>query len=255
MDRPRAPASSRLDRAVRLGQISVMVGYPEAAQRIGKLIPLADALATIRALARPVDPKEVEIAAAVGRVLAANVHAAAAHPVAPLALHDGWAVRSGETVDAGSYAPALLSAVPQRVDAGEPLPAGADAVAPLDSIALRGSQAEALGIVAPGQGVLPAGADAEMGMPLRAAGERLRVTDQVLLSVAGISRVAIREPRIRLVRARGGNPAIAAAYGWLAAALAAEGAAVVTDTGDDLAPDHLEAAFRHEASDATLVLE
>jgi molybdopterin biosynthesis enzyme len=94
-----------------------------------------------------------------------------------------------------------------------------------------------------------------MGMPLRVAGERLRATDQALLSVAGISRVVIREPRIRLVRARGGNPVIAAGYGWLTAALASEGAAVVvTDAGDEIAPDHLQAAFHHEGSDATLVL-
>jgi molybdopterin molybdotransferase len=231
-----------------------MVAYPEAAQRIGKLIPLADALAAIEALARPVEPREVDLAAAVGRVLAADVHAAAGQPSAPLALRDGWALRSGETIDAGSYAPALLSAIPQRVDAGEPLPPGADAVAPLDSIALRGSQAEALGTVAPGEGVLPAGADVETGMALRAAGKRLRATDQALLSVAGILRVAIREPRIRLVRARGGSPVIAAGYGWLAAMLAAEGTTVVTDAGDDIAPDHLQAAFHHEGSDATLVL-
>jgi molybdopterin molybdotransferase len=239
---------------MRLGKISVMVAYPEAAQRIGKLTALADALATIEALARPVEPRDLDIAAAFGRVLAADVHAAAARPATALALRDGWAVNSGETVDAGSYAPTLLSAPPQRVDAGEPLPPGADAVAPLDGIALRGSQAEALETVAPGEGVLPPGADAKIGMPLRAAGERLRATDQALLSVAGISRVAVREPRIRLVRARGGNPVIAAGYGWLIATLAAEGAVVVADVTDEIAPDHLQAAFHHEVSDATLVL-
>jgi molybdopterin molybdotransferase len=239
---------------MRLGQISVMVAYPEAAQRIGKLTPLADALATIEALARPAEPREVDIGAAFGRALAADVNAVAIAPATALALRDGWAVNAGETLDAGSYAPALLSALPQRVDAGQPLPPGADAVAPLDGIALRGSQAEALGIVAPGEGVLPASADAKMGMPLRAAGERLRATDQALLSVAGISRVAIREPRIRLVRARDGNPVIAAGYGWLTATLAAEGAVVVADAGDEIAPDHLQAAFHHEGSDAILVL-
>jgi molybdopterin biosynthesis enzyme len=230
-----------------------MVAYPEA-QRIGKLTPLADALATIEALARPVEPTEVDIAAAFDRVLAADANVRAGQPAGALALRDGWAVKSGETVDASSYAPALLSALPQRVDAGEPLPPGADAIAPLDIIALRGSKAEALGIVAPGEGVLPAGADAVAGVPLRVAGERLRATDLALLSVAGVSRVRIREPRIRLVRARSGNPVIAAGYGWLAATLATEGAAVVPDAGDEIASDHLEAAFHHEASDATLVL-
>jgi len=230
-----------------------MVAYPEAAQRIGKLTPLADALATIEALARPVAPVEVDIAAALGRVLAAGVDASATRPRVPLALRDGWAVKSAETADASSYAPALLSALPQRVDAGAPLPPGADAVAPLDSIAVRASQAEALGVVAPGEGVLPAGADMQAGMPLRAAGERLRATDQALLSMMDISWVAIREPRIRLVRARADDPVIAAGYGWLAATLAAEGAAAVAAPGDEMA-DHLQAAFHHEGSDAILVL-
>ena len=173
-----------------------MVAYPEAEQRIVKLTPLAEAHAAIDALARPVEPREVNISVALGRVLAADAKAPAMQPASAVALHDGWAVKSDETLDAGSYAPALLSALPQRLDFGQPLPPGADAVAPLDTIVVRGAQAEALATVAPGEGVLPVGRDAEADLPLRLAGERLRATDQALLSVAGISRVTIREPRI-----------------------------------------------------------
>jgi molybdopterin biosynthesis enzyme len=75
-----------------------------------------------------------------------------------------------------------------------------------------------------------------------------------VLSAAGIARVTIREPRIRLVRARAGDAFIAAGYGWLATTLAAAGATVIPDTSDDVAADHLEAAFHHEGSDAMLVL-
>jgi len=230
-----------------------MVAYPEAEQRIVKLTPLAEAHAAIDALARPVEPREVNISAALGRVLAADAKAPAMQPASAVALHDGWAVKSGETLDAGSYAAALLSALPQRVDFGQPLPPGADAVAPLDTVVVRGSQAEALATVAPGEGVLPAGRDAEAGLPLRLPGERLRVTDQALLSVLGISRVIIREPRIRLVRAHAGSPVIAAGYSWIAETLAAAGAVVVPDPSDRVAPD-LTAAFHHEGSDAILVL-
>ena len=231
-----------------------MVAYSEAEQRIVKLTPLAEAHAAIDALARPVEPREVNIRAALGRVLAADAKAVAMQPACAVALHDGWAVKSEETLDAGSYAPALLSALPPRVDFGQPLPLGADAVAPLDSIVVRGSQAEALATVAPGEGVLPAGRDAEADLPLRLAGERLRATDQALLSVAGISRVIIREPRIRLVRAHAGSAVIGAGYGWIAETLAAAGALVVPDPSDAVAPDHLTAAFHHESSDAILVL-
>ena len=231
-----------------------MVANPEAAQGIGKLTPLADALATIEALARPVEPKDVDIRAAVGRILATDVMAPATQPVVPLALHDGWAIKSSETVDAGSYAPALLSTLPQRIDAGHPLPPGADAVAPPDIVAVQGTQAEAFATVAPGEGVVPAGADAEAGKPLRLAGERLRATDRAVLSLQAISRAEIREPRIRLVRARAGEAVIAAGYDLLAATLAAEGAAIVADSTDEIASDHLQAAFHHEGSDAILVL-
>ena len=224
-----------------------MVAHPEAGQRITRLTPLANALATIDRAARPVEPREVDIGEAQGRVLAADVRAAADAPARALALHDGWTVKSAETLDAGSYAPALLSAPPQRIDAGQPLPAGADAVAPIDGVTIRGKQAEALVTVAPGEGVLPPGADVKAGTVLRHAGERLRVTDQALLRGAGISRVTVRAPRIRLTCAR---TDIAAGYEWLVAMLAAEGASVVTDnSGDDL-----KAAFHHDGSDAILVL-
>jgi molybdopterin molybdotransferase len=227
-----------------------MVAQSEAGQRIAKLTPLPDALAAIDRLVRPVEPGEADIGAARGRVLAADVKATADAPIRALALRDGWAVQSAETIDAGSYAPALLSALPPRIDAGQALPAGADAVAPIDGVAIRGKQAEALVTVAPGDGVLPAGADAKAGTPLRTAGERLRITDQAVLSHAGISRVTVRAPRIRLVRARA-DLDIAAGYDWLAAMLAAQGASVIADDGGG---DDLKAAFHHQSSDAILVL-
>ncbi len=231
-----------------------MVAYPEPAQRIAKLTPLAEALAAVDSLVRPVEPRDVAITAATGRILARDVSAPATRPPAALALYDGWAVKSSDTIDAGSYAPALLSALPQRVDAGESLPPGTDAVAILDAVVVRGSQAEALATVAPGEGVLPTGADAEAGISLRLAGERLRASDQALLSAMGISRVTIREPRIRLVCAHSGKAAIAAGYEWLATALVAEGAAVIADAAVEMAVDQLEAAFHHDGSDAILVL-
>jgi molybdopterin molybdotransferase len=237
-----------------LGQNTGMVAHPEAEQRIVKLTPLAEALAAIDALVRPVGPREVDIGVARGRVLAADARAPAMRPASAVALHDGWAVKSAETLDAGSYAPAVLSALPQRLDFGEPLPPSADAVAPLDTVVVRGAQAEALATVAPGDGVLPAGRDAESDLPLRLAGERLRATDQALLSVAGTSRVTIREPRIRLVRAHAGSAVIAAGYGWIADTLTAAGAVVISDARDEIPPDHLTAAFHHESSDAILVL-
>jgi molybdopterin biosynthesis enzyme len=74
-----------------------------------------------------------------------------------------------------------------------------DAILPADAVALTADGAEALANAAPGEGILPAGADATAGSVLRRSGERLRRVDLALLAAAGIETVNIREPRIRLV--------------------------------------------------------
>ena len=93
-------------------------------------------------------------------------------PPHPIALRDGFAVEAAAIADASPYAPLPFASPPRRIDAGEPLPAGTDAVAPLDAVMLRGDRAEAIAAVAPGEGVLPAGGDATPRTPLRRAGER-----------------------------------------------------------------------------------
>ena len=81
-------------------------------------------------------------------------------PPRPIALRDGFAVAAAEIADAGPYAPMPLTLTARRIDTGDLLPRGTDAVAPLDAIALRGTRAEAVAGVAPGDGVLAAGGDA-----------------------------------------------------------------------------------------------
>jgi molybdopterin biosynthesis enzyme len=232
-----------------------MVVDLQQGQRITRLTPLADALAAIDALVRPVEPRETDIGAALGRTLAADVVSAGMVPSVALALQDGWAIKSEETADSGSYAPAILSTMPARVESGQPLPPGTDAVAPLDAVTSDGNRAEALAVIAPGYGVLPAGTDAAVGQALRQAGQRLRSIDVAVLLAAGISRVTIREPRIRLVRARRTGDAVTdACYGWIGDALAAEGAVAILDETGEVAADHLGAALHHEGSDAVIVL-
>jgi molybdopterin biosynthesis enzyme len=142
------------------------------------------------------------IAGLSGRLLAEDVVVPATLPAMALALRDGFAVSSEETADAGSYAPAPLGAPPVRVDAGDPLPSGTDAVASLDTIVDRGGRTEALTPVAAGDGVLLAGADMRTREVLRRAGERLRSIDCAVLSAAGIAQVSVREPCIQVVTAR-----------------------------------------------------
>ncbi|HEY2136344.1 MAG TPA: molybdopterin-binding protein, partial [Xanthobacteraceae bacterium] len=99
-----------------------MVDPRNAAQRIERLLPLAEALASIEALIAPVAGRTTAVGVASGRILAADVTAAHAHPPAALALRDGVAVAADATQDASSYAPVALAGLPLVLDVGDPMP-------------------------------------------------------------------------------------------------------------------------------------
>jgi molybdopterin biosynthesis enzyme len=214
-----------------------MVSDTPAPQRITQLTPLGDVLVRVDALVKPVVARRADLSVALGRILAEDVVVAAPVPPVALALRDGWAVRSDLTTDAGAYAPAPLPSA-ERIDVGQPLPAGADAVAPLDAVTGRNGHAQALAQVAPGEGVLPAGADVAGGATLLQAGRRLDRGRLALLAPAGVDSVQIRVPRLRLLRARPGGDAIidAAAESIAEAIEAAGGVAVVKEPEASLEP-------------------
>jgi molybdopterin molybdotransferase len=171
-----------------------------ASLRIVKFAPLAEVYARIDKLA-PVQPRDVALDTALGRVLAEDASAPRALPLQTIALRDGWAARSDAILDAGPYAPVSLAEKPQWVEAGEAVPDGMDAILSPDAVLLKDNGAEVLAGAAPGEGILPAGADAASGFALRRSGERQRHVDLALLCAAGIAKVKIRAPRIRLARA------------------------------------------------------
>jgi molybdopterin biosynthesis enzyme len=214
-------------------------------QRIAALTPLADLLASFDMAVLPVAPRECALPAALGRTLAADAASGADHPRVATALRDGFAVRSDATLDASSYAPAPLVPPPPRIDLGEPMPAGADAVALLDEVHVQGGAA-ALAAVAPGEGVLPVAADAA-GAVLRPTGARLRRIDVAALTALGIERVIIREPRVRVVRAVAGT-IVAGATAFVGSAIDAEGGSALAD---DLA---LKDALQRDDADAIVAV-
>jgi molybdopterin biosynthesis enzyme len=194
-------------------------------QRIERLMPLADALACIDRLVSPVASRRIGLAQATGLTLAETIANRHAHPGSAIALRDGIAVDAAATLDASSYAPAPLTGAPAFVDVGDALPAGADAVAPRDMVELREQTVHVLSPLAPGDGVLPEGADAAPGDVLGRAGARLRATDVAALSVLGASDVEVREPLVRLTAAQGRRDAVVAAIvDLLSLAVEAEGA-------------------------------
>jgi len=219
-------------------------------QRIARLTPLADVLASFDIGVAPVEPREETVALALGKALAADVIAPGNFPAAAVALRDGYAVRADATTDATSYTPLPLSDA-LRIDAGQALPADADAVATLDVVAVQGSRAQALGTVAPGEGALAAGADAASGTVLKMTGGRLRRIDAAVLLALGIERVPIREPRVRVARA-GGGAIISATAALIATAIEAEGAVAIAMQSSEA--NALEAALRHEGADAVVAI-
>jgi molybdopterin biosynthesis enzyme len=97
------------------------------------------------------------------------------------------------------------------------MPRDTDAVLPPDAV----TGAEAHAAATPGDGVLAKGSDAMPERPLRRAGERLRAADVGALQAVGVSRVRVREPRVRVVSAGADAAALAVARG-----VAAHGAKV-----------------------------
>jgi molybdopterin biosynthesis enzyme len=187
-----------------------MAATSDPIQTITRLTPLADVLATVDSDVKPVTPRTLDVAAAAGRTLAADAMAST-RPSAALALQDGWALAAEDTVGAGGYAPVQLKHMPQQVEAGQPMPAGADSVAPLDAVKVSAGRAEALITVNPGDGVLPSGGDSDPGISLRQAGACLRGIDLAAFASAGLAQVSVREPRIRVVALRANDIIVSAA--------------------------------------------
>ena len=218
----------------------------ETIQTIGRLTPLAEVLALIDREVKPVESCRIPLTQAMHATLSEDV-IAETRPAAPLALIDGWALNADQTRDAGGYAPAPLPQIPVRIEAGRPMPDGTDSVAAFDTMKLTPGGAEALAPVNPGEGVLPVGGDCDGSMPMRRAGERLRAIDLAALGGAGVSEVAARRPRLRIVPVR--TDTIVANAARLIATDAARCGGTPDETGGDLSE-----GFSDERADAIVAI-
>ncbi len=215
-------------------------------QHIGRLTPLADVLATIAGCA-PVEPRDISTTEAAGLILAADAVSPLAVPPADRALRDGWAVNAEATRDAGPYMPMPLDPPPQRVDAYAPMPNGTDAVAPADAVTGAAGTLQILAPVAPGEGVLAKAGDVPSGDLLLSAGTRLRNSDIAVLMAAGVERLRVRAPRLRIVNTKPGT--LEPAVQFVAGAARAYGATVIVESDGNL-----EGALRAGAIDAVIGL-
>ena len=225
----------------------------EHAQRIVRLTPLRDVLARVAARVRAVAPRECDVSEAIGRTLAQDISVATGLPAVSVALRDGWAVSSELTHDANSYTPVVLPALPKRLDVGDAVPADADAVAPLDALVIRGKTAEIMIAMMQGDGVLAAGADLPAHSIMLAAGRHLRQSDLAALAAAGMRRIAVRAPRLRMVpSATTGDAVVDAITSFAGAAIAREGSVVIVPSSPD--GDPLAVALQDDSVDAVIAI-
>jgi molybdopterin molybdotransferase len=197
---------------------------PPGKQGFGSLWPIKSALAELRARSRLVEPRLLPIGEAAGRVLAEPMRSPAPVPAHPTALRDGWAVAAGDVVGASSYSPVVVAA-PSWVEAGQPMPAGTDAVLPPDAVTAQNGLAEIVADVAPGEGTRRAGDDARSGTILREAGEWVRPSDIAVARVTGIEQVLVREARVHVLSVPG-PPALDASTDLVARLAEGTGAVV-----------------------------
>jgi molybdopterin biosynthesis enzyme len=217
----------------------------ESPQRIARLTPLADVLARIDAVVKAVVPRALPTAEAVGRVIAGDV-SVALHPRVPLALRDGWAVSSELTTDASAYAPVPLTAA-SWIDAGRPMPASHDVVL------RRHGQVEIIAPVGAGDGVLPAGADANRQTVFAPSGTCLTRGQAAALAAAGLEGLNMHEPRLRVVRARvKPDMIIDAAVELVSGEITAAGGQVLQ--ADDTDDTPLVNALADDAADAVIAV-
>ena len=146
--------------------------------------PVTEAIEWIDRHASRCACEQVSLDRAAGRILAAPFVSGVDMPPAATAVTNGYALRSADTVGAGSYNPlpfrlqegdrTLKPFSAALVSSGDRLPAGADAVAQFDVARAEAEAIELIGTVTRNEGVSLQGQEAKAGTPLIDGGSPLR---------------------------------------------------------------------------------
>ena len=211
------------------------------------LTPLDAVLALFVTHLAPVPATTMALADALGLVVAADVLAPVALPAVAIALIDGVAVASADTVGAGPYAPALPSRPPVAVTAGDALPSGCDAVLPAGAVLEEGPVSLLLAEAPPGAGTRRPGEDLAAGTVILHAGHRLDPLRMGLAAACGIGIVPVRVPHVAVE----GHPHGSAIGVFIDAALRTAGVVPIRQ-GDAVDSADLILTARFAVGDANL---
>ncbi len=183
---------------------------------MSKALSLLDARKLVLEHAR-VSPavEEVLLAEALGRVLAAPVHASGPWPATDRSAMDGFAVHAGpaglpaatrlpvvgESLAGRPFAGTLASGAAIRIMTGAVVPAGADAVVPVEQTSgFAGGEVTLSTPVGAGQNVRPQGSELSAHALVLASGRRLGPAEIGALAVLGHGRVQVaRRPVVSIV--------------------------------------------------------
>lgn len=248
----------------------------------GELEPLEEYLGDVLAGVQPLPTEEVVLDDALGRVAGEDVVAAAPLPGFANAAMDGYAVRARDTAGASGGEPVTLDVVGEvaagatgtaevgpgaavRIMTGAPVPAGADAVVPVELTSATGGHVQLHRSVEEGQHVRRPGEDVAAGERVVAAGQLLRPSSIAMAAAVGRATVAChRRARVTMISTGdeltpAGEPlapgALHDSNGPMLLALARSEGADATRVGpirDD--PDALRAAIADAAGRSDLVL-
>ncbi|MEW6912480.1 gephyrin-like molybdotransferase Glp [Trueperella pyogenes] len=175
---------------------------------------VADHLAECLAVAQPLPPFAVALGDAVGCVLAEDVRSLVDVPQADLAARDGYAVRIADVAAASRANPvslpmleevradtvdptALVEHTAVRISSGAVLPAGADAVIPIESTDQGRAEVRFFAAAQAGENVRRRSEDFAAGAVLLRAGVRIGSRQVAVLASAGHSTVMVHpSPRV-----------------------------------------------------------
>jgi molybdopterin molybdotransferase len=179
------------------------------------LVPVDEARDRVLAAIEPLPPLALPLTDAFGCVVVQDQVARFDLPEFPSSGMDGFAVRAADVADAGPDAPAELKVVGRamighrpdatvgageavRIATGAPIPAGADAVVPIENAEEAGDLVRLFEAAPEGRHVRPRGEDVRAGDVLVPAGKRLGAPELGLLANAGVPHPLVR-PRPRVV--------------------------------------------------------
>ena len=200
------------------------------------MLSVNEALAAILERANPLPAEERDLDEALGRVLAEDAVARENLPPFSNSAMDGFAMRASDVAGASAHDPVEIRVLADqpagspvsvrvrpgtgvRIMTGAQMPAGADAVVPVEHTAGSGSAVQVLRPVRPGSHVREAGEDVRAGERVAARGQVLRPAELGLLAAIGSVRVRLRGRRrgVALRRGRRGRRRIGRQEGRSAA--------------------------------------